>query len=1036
MPKNAISNNPYPGDIVDAKLEPGEMVINRNAVAYYGKENLQDMNESVPRFNKGGSVPSDQNSLKLRRAKEMLSGAENPFVYKGYSPEEEKMMQRNMAHFRDSTNDARPNYDINNPPDLRAMDNRNIPIIGNLASSTPIGMPTQVKEGKKIKENAVISRNMRLTQADPEMDALDAQDKAVNDARKQLASIDIRFNNTGSLEDSYTNLLKKQGIYGPKKLDKGFRRSDAGKDLEKSQRAFEISQGIYRNSPIDSHFRREQTLGSELAQESTKMQVARSNAEKYFAGRRREQEEISGDARDLQNTQDIKDAKLVMQRNSNQGLPGWQDNRPRDLAESILSSDDTEDLKTYANELFGTKEKKANPAFIMQNANKLKGIIDARTEELFRVPGESQEASDWGVPPDSENRSDRAKMLIDDAAAFAMQGYQTPSEQVVSKMRQEAKKPIVEKSKDMNEKVGKLKGSLSKFAGSLLYGQKGGYIPYPDGKQGYLLGGLAALGAAGRGAKFLGDKWQQAGGVAGIKEDLGNFKTGVQGGLAQMKEQAGKTDYHMSQDVADRYQMGEDIIRYGEDGIGDKGLLNALNKGNPNVTQENIDTANQMWQAEGGGDYESWVANDDRMSHEGNAARAIAEKASPFVQGGAGLVKEGAGLVGKAGGALAKGAQSAYGAAKKGAGQLAQGVKDDWGSENSKIKGGLGMLSAMMQEAVTPGASTAYSQDMELKKILSGKDGKDVEGVTKVDMKDAPVAASGSKNAIDITKSGGQSGDSPVDLSRPVEDRGFYSNEPPNTMLGMLGLDSPEGYDPSKGPLRPPLEKGQTDDGVTDPYEGVSDDLRQYQARPDDAVPPTQSSVNDQYFELMDGGKYASPFFGKSGINLSAGFPVANYGKFKNIDAPIQLEQDFGKFGRYENMLGGGFKLKPGMSEPPPVGYDEERMSGLFNTGGAPRASSAAGVYKQGGGFIDGIGHYQNGGAVGFKQHMMYDKNGKEYLAKTYKDHLKMKKMGYTHEGMQKGGMVYRYQDGGFVDFQNNSRRLMNQARRRYGRNS
>jgi hypothetical protein len=33
-----------------------------------------------------------------------------------------------------------------------------------------------------------------------------------------------------------------------------------------------------------------------------------------------------------------------------------------------------------------------------------------------------------------------------------------------------------------------------------------------------------------------------------------------------------------------------------------------------------------------------------------------------------------------------------------------------------------------------------------------------------------------------------------------------------------------------------------------------------------------------------------------------------------------------------------------------------------------------------------------------FKPHMMYDKDGKGHMAKTYEDHLRMKKMGYTHE--------------------------------------
>lgn len=38
-----------------------------------------------------------------------------------------------------------------------------------------------------------------------------------------------------------------------------------------------------------------------------------------------------------------------------------------------------------------------------------------------------------------------------------------------------------------------------------------------------------------------------------------------------------------------------------------------------------------------------------------------------------------------------------------------------------------------------------------------------------------------------------------------------------------------------------------------------------------------------------------------------------------------------------------------------------------------------------------------------FKPHTMYDpKTGKGYEAKTYKEHVEMKKMGYTHEGSKK----------------------------------
>ncbi len=49
--------SPYPGDVVDAKLEPGEYVLNRNAVDAIGKETLDELNfEEEPRFKEGGKV--------------------------------------------------------------------------------------------------------------------------------------------------------------------------------------------------------------------------------------------------------------------------------------------------------------------------------------------------------------------------------------------------------------------------------------------------------------------------------------------------------------------------------------------------------------------------------------------------------------------------------------------------------------------------------------------------------------------------------------------------------------------------------------------------------------------------------------------------------------------------------------------------------------------------------------------------------------------------------------------------------------------
>tara|TARA_R100000742_G_C4253152_1_gene71278 strand:+ start:692 stop:832 length:141 start_codon:yes stop_codon:yes gene_type:complete len=39
-----------------------------------------------------------------------------------------------------------------------------------------------------------------------------------------------------------------------------------------------------------------------------------------------------------------------------------------------------------------------------------------------------------------------------------------------------------------------------------------------------------------------------------------------------------------------------------------------------------------------------------------------------------------------------------------------------------------------------------------------------------------------------------------------------------------------------------------------------------------------------------------------------------------------------------------------------------------------------------------------------FKPHMMYCKDGKEYKAKTYKEHLNLKKKGCSHEKPLKEG--------------------------------
>ena len=68
--------SPYPGDIVDAKLEPGEFVLNRNAVKAIGVNKLKKINDDIaPRFDDENDAIVAQNKIKLGMAREMQKGS-------------------------------------------------------------------------------------------------------------------------------------------------------------------------------------------------------------------------------------------------------------------------------------------------------------------------------------------------------------------------------------------------------------------------------------------------------------------------------------------------------------------------------------------------------------------------------------------------------------------------------------------------------------------------------------------------------------------------------------------------------------------------------------------------------------------------------------------------------------------------------------------------------------------------------------------------------------------------------------------------
>ena len=65
--------SPLPGDVIDAKLEPGEYVLNRNAVNAIGKKNLDRINfQEEPRFQEGGPARKPDSIGVVNKHKVML----------------------------------------------------------------------------------------------------------------------------------------------------------------------------------------------------------------------------------------------------------------------------------------------------------------------------------------------------------------------------------------------------------------------------------------------------------------------------------------------------------------------------------------------------------------------------------------------------------------------------------------------------------------------------------------------------------------------------------------------------------------------------------------------------------------------------------------------------------------------------------------------------------------------------------------------------------------------------------------------------
>ena len=657
----AEQDSPYPGDIVEARLEPGEFVLNKNLVEAVGVENLEEMNNSVPRFS--------QSAHRMGRARGMAEGGD-------VADSRRKVDRATRAYVGGTTTKGSSPSDKFS--EVRKMH-------GTAESFT--AFLDDMKKGRL--RDQIAARGRQAVKIEKEKDRKFRQ----SERNYRFESDRFRRAEPGDIMGDY---MKKKELSD----------SVGWRDYAKSK-----GQNLYL--PRNVHAGDTTQLGSNMRQEAHAKAndfetLAQSQLDRMRTGRglAKREGELDAEHEARMKVTMMNPAKKIvthpggvstaedlhMQKMSNLGLEGWETGKPRDIVQRQLATPIGQEgsgdaLAEYAKSMFGSKKDPQGREAIIDKANKLKGLVRSQTDALRENSSEGADYREWvrgdeptEPPAEVKGSAEFAESKIDEAMNYALQGYQTPFEAHVSKVKDAGTKGLKEKVMDYGEKkAGGLKEALSSFAGSLLYGQEGGYVPH-------------------------------------MAE--GGFLSKLKSGLAGMKQRAGQSDYHMTQAGADKAQMGEDVIRYGDQGIGDVEQFNQLNIGQKegDAGYVSADTANQMWQAEGGGDFESWVGEDDRVEHKRGAGRAMAEKVSPLLQAGAKLGGQGLGLAGKA---IAGGAGMI--------GQGFQAAKKDFQGEGSKIKKAAGFLGALTGEMASPGMLQQQRMLKELGMLNKGTGSKPPE---------------------------------------------------------------------------------------------------------------------------------------------------------------------------------------------------------------------------------------------------------------------------------------------------------------------
>jgi len=540
--------SPYPGDVIEARLEPGEFVINRNAVQAIGKDNLEAMNDNNPRYAQEGG-PADegifeQNKLKLRRARQIAPSAikidkiafDEAFgVQSTTEPAKDKatLLQRIKNKVKSHTEwyqDA---------PNLKGtIDNPEMMTDVNVAEKGPQTIAREKADAllhdERMIKFAPYGKLFGLKSPKPSAPPPPPSplgDVTTSFSQKRRAeylstmptseTLDSGIKTKGS--DSETPTEKKQRWEERRKMIFQSKKQPKSNDMitveemagresgtEAQQLGFILSNYRIKDGGFTfDDFKMDHPVAYETLKKSYSRAFYDMQGE-YEVMEIEEEEQARYDAEDkrLMEPHSLlieKERLHKMQKFANYGLRGWETGLPRVYASNLIDNFSynnqidagmsgvkiegmklTDPAESYIRSIMissvdGKLTNKIRPDDLKERAQNLRHLFNAVMEER----GLYSEDNHSGIKPEQISQYNA---MIDSEYHWAMQGYQTPADAEKARLETEIGHTAREKPiKNMEEKKEPLSKKLKDFAGSLLFGQTGGYV------QAYQEGGSVSL---------------------------------------------------------------------------------------------------------------------------------------------------------------------------------------------------------------------------------------------------------------------------------------------------------------------------------------------------------------------------------------------------------------------------------------------------------------------------------------------------------------------------------------------------------------